>query len=349
MTKTTLTITQPDDWHLHLRDGDALTSVALFTAKQFARAIVMPNLNPPVTTVVHAVEYLDHILAAVDGTDFEPLMTLYLTDNTPPEEIIAARKSCFIKGVKLYPAGATTNSDAGVTDIRHCDAALEEMQKAGMPLLVHGEVTDPQVDVFDREKVFIDKILQPLTQRFPELKIVFEHITTKEAADFVQQSGDNIGATITPQHLLFNRNALFQGGLQPHNYCLPILKRDIHQQALLAVIRSGNNKFFLGTDSAPHSKHKKESACGCAGIFSAHAAIEIYTSIFEQQGILDKLEAFASFNGPDFYGLPRNSKTITLKKEEWSIPDEYPLGSETLVPFLAGQTINWKLATSNEK
>ncbi|MBE9560329.1 MAG: dihydroorotase [Proteobacteria bacterium] len=345
MTKTTLTITQPDDWHLHLRDGDALTSVALFTAKQFARAIVMPNLSPPVTTVVHAVEYLDHILAAVDGTDFEPLMTLYLTDNTPPEEIIAARKSCFIKGVKLYPAGATTNSDAGVTDIRHCDAALEEMQKSGLPLLVHGEVTDPQVDVFDREKVFIDKILQPLTQRFPELKIVFEHITTKEAADFVQQSGDNIGATITPQHLLFNRNALFQGGLQPHNYCLPILKRDIHQQALLAVIRSGSNKFFLGTDSAPHSKHKKESACGCAGIFSAHAAIEIYASIFEQQGILDKLEAFASFNGPDFYGLPRNSKTITLKKEDWSIPDEYPLGSETLVPFLAGQTIGWKLTT----
>lgn len=344
MTKTTLTITQPDDWHLHLRDGDALTSVAAFTAKQFARAIVMPNLNPPVTTVVHAVEYLDHILAAVDGTDFEPLMTLYLTDNTPPEEIIAACKSCFIKGVKLYPAGATTNSDAGVTDIRHCDAALEEMQKAGLPLLVHGEVTDPQVDVFDREKVFIDKILQPLTQRFPELKIVFEHITTKEAANFVQQSGDNIGATITPQHLLFNRNALFQGGLQPHNYCLPILKRDIHQQALLAVIRSGNNKFFLGTDSAPHSKHKKESACGCAGIFSAHAAIEIYTSIFEQQGILDKLEAFASFNGPDFYGLPRNSKTITLKKEEWQIPDEYPLGNDKLVPFLANQTINWKLS-----
>ena len=343
MTKTTLTITQPDDWHLHLRDGDALASVAPFTAKQFARAIVMPNLNPPVTTVVHAVEYLDHILAAVDGTDFEPLMTLYLTNNTPPEEIIAARKSCFIKGVKLYPAGATTNSDAGVTDIRHCDAALEEMQKAGLPLLVHGEVTGPEVDVFDREKVFIDRTLQPLTQRFPELKIVFEHITTKEAADFVLQSGDNIGATITPQHLLFNRNALFQGGLQPHNYCLPVLKRDIHQQALLAVIRSGSNKFFLGTDSAPHSKHKKESACGCAGIFSANAAIEIYTSIFEQQDALDNLEAFASFNGPDFYGLPRNSRTITLKKEDWTIPDEYPLGDETLVPFLAGQTINWKL------
>lgn len=345
MTKSTLTITQPDDWHLHLRDGDILNSVAPFTAKQFGRAIVMPNLSPPVTTVVQAVEYLDHILAAVDGTDFEPLMTLYLTDNTPPEEIIAARKSCFIKALKLYPAGATTNSDAGVTDIRNCDATLEEMQKAGLPLLIHGEVTDPQVDVFDREKVFIERVLQPLTQRFPELKIVFEHITTKDAADFVMQAGDNVGATITPQHLLLNRNALFQGGLQPHNYCLPVLKRDTHQQALLAIIRSGSNKFFLGTDSAPHSKHKKESACGCAGIFSAHAAIEIYTSIFEQQGVLDKLEAFASFNGPDFYGLPRNEKKITLLKQDWQIPDEYPLGTDTIVPFLAGQNINWKLAT----
>jgi len=344
MTKTTITITQPDDWHLHLRDGEVLNSVAPFTAKQFARAIIMPNLNPPVTTVVLAVEYLDRILAAVEGTDFEPLMTLYLTDNTSADEIIAARKSCFIKGLKLYPAGATTNSDAGVTDIRLCDAALDEMQKSGLPLLVHGEVTAPEVDVFDREKVFIDKILRPLTQRFPELKIVFEHITTKEAADFVLQSGDNIAATITPQHLLFNRNALFQGGLQPHNYCLPVLKRDIHQQALLAIIRSGSNKFFLGTDSAPHAKHKKESACGCAGIFSAHAAIEIYTSIFEQQNVLDKLEAFASFNGPDFYGLPRNDKTITLNKEDWQIPDEYPLGADKLVPFLAGQTISWKLA-----
>ena len=344
MTKKLLTITQPDDWHLHLRDGDDLNSVAPFTAKQFARAIVMPNLSPPVTTVVMAVEYLDRILAAVDGTDFEPLMTLYLTDNTSADEIIAARKSCFIKGLKLYPAGATTNSDAGVTDIRKCDAALEEMQKTGLPLLVHGEDTDPQVDVFDREKTFIDKTLQPLIQRFPELKIVFEHITTKEAADFVQQSGENIGATITPQHLLFNRNALFQGGLRPHHYCLPVLKRDTHQKALLEVIRSGNNKFFLGTDSAPHAKHKKENACGCAGIFSAHAAIEIYTSIFEQQGVLDKLEAFASFNGPDFYGLPRNSKTITLIKEEWKIQDEYPMGADKLVPFLSGQTISWKLA-----
>lgn len=343
MTKSSITITQPDDWHLHLRDGEALNSVAPFTARQFARAIVMPNLNPPVATVVQAVEYLDRILAAVDGTEFEPLMTLYLTDNTSAEEIIAARKSCFIKGIKLYPAGATTNSDAGVTDLNNCGAALEEMQKAGLPLLVHGEVTDPKTDVFDREKVFIDKKLLPLIQRYPQLKIVFEHITTKEAADFVMQSGDNIAATITPHHLLYNRNAMFKGGLQPHNYCLPILKRDIHQQALLAAIRSGNKKFFLGTDSAPHAKDKKESACGCAGIFSAHAAIEIYTMIFEQQNALDKLEAFASFNGPDFYGLPRNKQTITLLKENWQIPDHYPLGDSTLVPFLAGETIPWKL------
>jgi len=343
MTKTQLTITQPDDWHLHLRDGEILNSVAPFTAKQFARAIVMPNLNPPVTTVVMAVEYLDRVLAAVAGTDFEPLMTLYLTDNTSPEEIIAARKSCFIKALKLYPAGATTNSDAGVTDIRKCDATLEQMQKSGIPLLVHGEDTDPAVDVFDREKVFIDRTLEPLMKRFPELKVVFEHITTKDAADFVRQGGDHIAATITPQHLLFNRNALFQGGLQPHHYCLPVLKRDTHQKALLEVIRSGSTRFFLGTDSAPHAKHKKESACGCAGIFSAHAAIEIYATIFEQQGVLDKLEAFASFNGPDYYGLPRNSRTITLTKQDWQVPDEYPMGSETLVPFLAGQTLSWKL------
>lgn len=343
MTKTSLTITQPDDWHLHLRDGEALNCVAPFTARQFARAIVMPNLNPPVTTVVQAVEYLDRILAAVEGTDFEPLMTLYLTDNTSPDEIIAARKSCFIKALKLYPAGATTNSDAGVTDIRNCDTVLEQMQKDGLPLLIHGEVTDKDIDVFDREKVFIDRVLQPLTERYPELKIVFEHITTKDAADFVIQSDDNIAATITPQHLLYNRNALFKGGLRPHHYCLPVLKRDIHQQALLAVIRSGNHKFFLGTDSAPHARDKKESACGCAGIFSAHAAIELYTSIFEQQDALDKLEAFASFNGPDFYGLPRNEKSITLIKDEWTVPLQYPMGEDQLVPFLAGEKISWKL------
>ncbi|HHJ34187.1 MAG TPA: dihydroorotase [Gammaproteobacteria bacterium] len=344
MTKKQLTITQPDDWHLHLRDGEALNSVAPFSARQFARAIIMPNLDPPVTTVVQAVEYLDEILAAVDGTDFEPLMTLYLTDNTSPDEIIAARKSCFIKGLKLYPAGATTNSDAGVTDISNCYGALEEMQRSGLPLLVHGEVTTSDIDIFDREKLFIDRTLQPLTERFPGLKIVFEHITTKEAADFVLQSNNNIAATITPQHLLFNRNALFRGGLQPHHYCLPVLKRDLHQQALLAIIRSGSHKFFLGTDSAPHARLKKESPCGCAGIFSAHAAIEIYTSIFEQQDCLENLEAFASFNGPDFYGLPHNSKTITLIKEDWQIPDEYALGNESLVPFLAGQTMSWKIS-----
>ncbi|HEB82397.1 MAG TPA: dihydroorotase [Gammaproteobacteria bacterium] len=343
MTKTQLTITQPDDWHLHLRDGDALNSVAPFTARQFARAIVMPNLSPPVTTVVAAVEYLDRILAAVEGTDFEPLMTLYLTDNTSVDEIIAARKSCFIKALKLYPAGATTNSDAGVTDIRHCDAVLEKMQETGLPLLVHGEVTRPEVDVFDREKVFIDEVLAPLIQRFPELKVVFEHITTKEAVAFVQEAPATVGATITAHHLLYNRNAMFQGGLRPHHYCLPVLKRDIHQQALLGAIASGSNKFFLGTDSAPHAKNKKESACGCAGIFSAHAAIEIYATIFEQQNALDKLEAFASLNGPDFYGLPYNKKTITLEKTEWTIPNEYPLGDETLVPFLAGENISWKL------
>jgi len=346
MTKSQLTITKPDDWHLHLRDGDDLNVVAPFTARQFARAIIMPNLNPPVTTVIQAVEYLDRILGAVDGTDFEPLMTLYLTNNTSPDEIISARKSCFIKGLKLYPAGATTNSDAGVTDIRNCDAALEAMQKVGLPLLIHGEVTDPAIDIFDREKVFIDRTLQPLMQRFSELKIVFEHITTKDAADFVRQSGDQIAATITPQHLMFNRNALFQGGLNPHHYCLPVLKRDIHQQTLLEVIRSGDTKFFLGTDSAPHAKHKKESACGCAGIFSAHAAIEIYTTIFEQQDALDKLEAFASFNGPDFYGLPRNTGTITLIKQDWQVPAEYDMGNSKLVPLLAGKTLHWQLAAT---
>lgn len=348
MTKTSLTITRPDDWHLHLRDGDALKAVAPFTARQFARAIVMPNLTPPVTTVARAVEYLDRILAAVEGTDFEPLMTLYLTDNTSADEIIAARKSCFIKGVKLYPAGATTNSDAGVTDIHRCDDAIGALQETGIPLLVHGEDTSPDVDVFDREKVFIERILIPLTERFPELKIVFEHITTNDAADFVLQSGDNIAATITPQHLMFNRNALFKGGLQPHFYCLPVLKRDVHQQALLDIIRSGSNKFFLGTDSAPHGKRRKESACGCAGIFSAHAAIELYATIFEQAGALDKLEAFASFNGPDFYGLQRNTSSITLLREDWQVPDEYPFNDssaeDTLVPLLAGQTLHWKLA-----
>ena len=343
MTAAQLTLTRPDDWHLHLRDGAALSHVAPFTARAFARAIIMPNLQPPVTTVVAAVEYLDRILAAVEGTDFEPLMTLYLTDDTPVEEIVAARKSCFIKGLKLYPAGATTHSDAGVTDIARCHAVLEKMQETGLPLLVHGEVTDPAVDVFDREKVFIDRVLAPLVQDFPGLKIVFEHITTAEAVAFVRTAPATVAATITPHHLWYNRNALFQGGLRPHHYCLPVLKRERHRQALLEAATGGEAKFFLGTDSAPHARDKKESACGCAGIFSAHAAIEIYATIFEQQNALDKLEAFASFHGPDFYGLPRNNTTITLEKTEWTIPNEYPHGDETLVPFLAGETLQWKL------
>lgn len=338
-----LKITQPDDWHLHLRDGEVLASVAPFTARQFARAIVMPNLKPAVTTVRQAVAYVDRIVAAVGDSDFEPLMTLYLTDDTSADEIVAAEKSCFIKAVKLYPAGATTNSSEGVTDIRKCDSALEAMQDAGLPLLVHGEVTDTDIDVFDREKVFIDRVLMPLMSRFPKLKIVFEHITTADAVDFVLSTDSNIGATITPHHLMLNRNAMFEGGMRPHNYCLPVLKRERHRQALLEVIKSGNSSFFLGTDSAPHAKDQKESGCGCAGIFSAHAAIEMYATVFEELGALDKLEAFASFYGPDFYGLPRNTGTITLKKEAWVIPDSYPLAKQVLIPMMAGETINWKL------
>ncbi len=343
MTTDELTLIQPDDWHLHLRDGAALQAVAPFTAAQFARAIVMPNLAPPVTTVVQAVEYLDRILAAADGTDFEPLMTLYLTDNTPVDEIIAARKSCFIKGLKLYPAGATTHSDAGVTDIRHCYPALEEMQRCGLPLLVHGESTDPDIDVFDRENVFIERTLIPLCRDFPELKIVFEHITTADAADFVLEAGPQLAATITPQHLMLDRNALFQGGLHPHHYCLPVLKRHHHRQRLRQVVAMASPKFFLGTDSAPHARHHKENACGCAGIFSAHAAIELYATVFDELQCLDKLEAFASFHGADFYGLPRNTRRITLRRQAWRIPDSYPLGDDRIVPFLAGQTLNWKL------
>lgn len=338
-----LKITRPDDWHLHLRDGEVLASVAPFTARQFARAIVMPNLKPAVTTVKQAVAYVDRIVAAIGDSDFEPLMTLYLTDDTTADEIVAADKSCFIKAVKLYPAGATTNSSEGVTDIRKCDAALEAMQEAGLPLLVHGEVTDPDIDVFDREKVFIDRVLMPLMNRFPKLKVVFEHITTADAVDFVFSTQSNIGATITPHHLMLNRNAMFEGGLNPHNYCLPVLKREQHRQALLLAISSGNPKFFLGTDSAPHAKDKKESGCGCAGIFSAHAAIEMYATVFEAQGVLDKLESFASFHGPDFYGLPRNTGTITLKKETWVIPESYPLADQTLIPMMAGENLNWKL------
>ena len=347
MTTDSITITRPDDWHLHLRDGDILNSVAPFTAKQFQRAIVMPNLKPAVTTVKQAVDYLDRILAAVEGSDFEPLMTLYLTDNTSAEEIIAARKSCFIKGVKLYPAGATTNSDEGVTDIHLCNAALEEMQRAGLPLLVHGEVTDSSVDVFDRERAFIDRVLIPVMKRFPELKIVFEHITTEDAVEFVLDAGPRIGATITVHHLLYNRNAMFEGGIRPHNYCLPVLKRERHRQALLRAISSGNPKFFLGTDSAPHARHLKESSCGCAGIFSANAAIELYATVFDSIDALDKLEAFASFHGPDFYGLPRNNGTLTLVRSEQTIPESYPMADQSVVPLMAGQTIPWTIRSEH--
>ena len=343
MTATRLTITRPDDWHLHLRDAEALAAVAPMTAKQFARAIVMPNLKPPVTTVKQAVEYADRIIAAVGDSEFEPLMTLYPTDNTSAEEIVAASKSCFVKAVKLYPAGATTNSDDGVTDIRHCDDAIAAMEEHGVPLLIHGEVTDADIDVFDREKVFIERTLLPLLQRHPRLKVVFEHITTADAVDFVMSADERIGATITVHHLMYNRNAMFRGGIRPHMYCLPILKREQHRQALRDAVASGNSQFFLGTDSAPHPQHAKESSCGCAGVFSAHAAIEMYATVFDQLGALDKLEAFTSFHGPDFYGLPRNEDSITLERTEWTIPDAYPMGDEQLIPLMAGEPIGWKL------
>jgi dihydroorotase len=339
-----LTITRPDDWHLHLRDGDALRSVLPDTARQFARAIVMPNLRPPVTTTAHAAAYRQRIVDAVPpGRKFEPLMTLYLTDNTPVQEIAEAKASGFIHGVKLYPAGATTNSDSGVTSLDRCGAALAAMEKHGMPLLVHAEVTDADIDVFDRERVFIDRHMRPLVERYPGLKVVFEHITTRDAAEFVAAAPAHIGATITAHHLLMNRNAMFAGGMRPHHYCLPVLKREEHRLALVRAATSGSAKFFLGTDSAPHPKSAKESACGCAGMYTAHAAIELYAEVFEQTNALDKLEAFASFYGADFYGLPRNQDRITLLKESWTVADELQLGAESLVPFRAGQTIAWKL------
>ncbi len=339
-----LTITRPDDWHLHLRDGDILKDIVPFTAKQFGRAIIMPNLVPPITTTQQALDYRQRIVAAIpDGIDFEPLMTLYLTNNTAADEIKIATDSGQIKAVKLYPAGATTNSDAGVTDIKNCYSTLEAMQKHQLPLLIHGEVTDADIDVFDREKVFIDRVLQPLIKDFPDLKIVFEHITTKDAAEFVTSAADNIAATITPQHLLYNRNAIFKGGIRPHYYCLPILKREQHRQALVNAATCGNKKFFLGTDSAPHAQHKKENACGCAGIFSAPLAIELYTRIFDENNALDKLEAFASFHGADFYNLPRNTDTISIQKQEWTVPKYYPLGNEKIIPFHAGEQETWQL------
>ncbi|HRL97781.1 MAG TPA: dihydroorotase, partial [Comamonas denitrificans] len=326
MTTTTLTLTRPDDWHLHVRDGAAMHAVVPHTAAQFARAIIMPNLKPPVTTTAQALAYKARILAAVPaGVPFEPLMTLYLTDNLAPEEIARA-KAAGIVACKLYPAGATTNSDFGVTDLRKIYPVLEAMQREGLLLLVHGEVTSSDIDLFDREAAFIDQQLIPLRRDFPELKIVFEHITTKEAAHYVREADRFVGATITPQHLLFNRNAIFTGGIRPHYYCLPVLKREEHRQALVQVATSGSSKFFLGTDSAPHAAHLKEHASGCAGCYSAHAALELYATAFEAAGALDKLEGFASFHGPDFYGLPRNTSTVTLVKESWTPPESFAFG-----------------------
>jgi dihydroorotase len=341
-----LTIIRPDDWHLHLRDGAALASVLPHSARQFARAIVMPNLKPPVTTTAQAIAYRERILAALPaGMRFEPLMVLYLTDNTPPDEILRAKESGVVHAVKLYPAGATTNSDAGVTALSKCYKTLEVMQEVGMPFLVHGEVTDPAVDIFDREAVFIERVMQPLRRDMPALKVVFEHITTKDAAQYVMEADGPIGATITAHHLLYNRNEIFKGGIRPHYYCLPVLKREEHRQALVRVATSGSPRFFLGTDSAPHSKGLKEHACGCAGCYTALHAMELYAEAFDKAGALDKLEAFASFNGPAFYGLPRNSDRITLQRETWALPAELPLGDTTIVPLNGGETIGWKVVS----
>lgn len=341
----TLTITRPDDWHLHLRDGDMMAAVVAHSAREFARAIVMPNLKPPVTTVELASAYRERILAALPaGCDFEPLMTLYLTDNTPPAEIAKAAACGFIKAVKLYPAGATTNSDSGVTGFDKVMPTLEKMAELGLPLLVHGEVTDPAIDVFDREAVFIDTVLQPLIARLPQLKVVMEHITTAQAAEFVLGAPANVAATVTAHHLLMNRNAMLVGGIRPHHYCLPVLKRETHRQKLVEAVASGSSKFFLGTDSAPHAKHTKENACGCAGMYTAHAALPLYAEAFEAAGALAKLEAFASRNGPAFYGLPVNSGTVTLVRENWTVPAEYPCGEHPVVPLRASETIAWRLA-----
>ncbi len=339
----TITLTRPDDWHLHVRDGDALRTVVPHTAAQFGRAIIMPNLRPPVTTTAAALAYKERIQAAVPpGLQFQPLMTLYLTDNLPPDEIKRARDAGVV-AVKLYPAGATTNSDAGVTDLRKTYKTLEAMQRAGLLLLLHGEVTAPEIDLFDREAVFIDTQLIPLRRDFPELKIVFEHITTKEAAQYVADADRFTAATLTAHHLLYNRNAIFTGGIRPHYYCLPVLKREVHRQALLAAATSGSNKFFLGTDSAPHAAHLKENASGCAGCYTAHAAMEMYAEAFDSVGGLDRLEAFASFHGADFYGLPRNAGTITLNREEWTPPERFAFGEAQLKPLRSGEALPWKL------
>ncbi|MCG9695701.1 dihydroorotase [Shewanella sp. Isolate11] len=339
---TTLTITRPDDWHIHLRDGDVLADTVKDAGRYMGRAIIMPNLVPPATNVDSALAYYERI-KSVSTTQFEPLMVLYLTDNTTAEDIRAAKASGKVVAAKLYPAGATTNSDSGVTDVSNIYPVLEAMQEVGMLFLVHGEVTDSAIDIFDREAVFIENTLKKVVHDFPKLKIVLEHITTKDAVDFVTCAGDNVAATITAHHLLYNRNHMLAGGIRPHFYCLPILKRNIHQQALLAAAASGNKKFFLGTDSAPHTKDRKEAACGCAGSYTAHAAIELYAEAFESVNALDKLEAFASFNGPDFYGLPRNSDTITLVKRPWQVPATYPLGDSGVVPIRAGESIDWQV------
>ncbi len=340
----TLTLVRPDDWHIHFRDGAAMQSVLPDTARVFGRAIAMPNLKPPIVTVADASAYRDRLLAAASGTAFEPLMTLYLTDNTQPDEIRRARASGFVHAVKYYPAGATTNSDSGVTDLVKAYPAIAAMEEVGMPLLLHGEVVDAEIDVFDREAVFIERHLTRLIRDFPELRIVLEHITTRQAAEFVAEAPANVAATITVHHLLYNRNAMFKGGIRPHMYCLPVLKRETHRQALVAAAISGSPKFFLGTDSAPHAVGAKESACGCAGVYSAHAAIELYAEAFEDAGALDKLEAFASFYGADFYGLPRHPDTITLKRESWTVPARLTLGPDTLVPLRAGEVVRWRVA-----
>jgi len=340
----TLTITRPDDWHIHFRDGAAMQSVLPDTARVFGRAIAMPNLRPPVVNVADAAAYRERLLAAAAGTSFEPLMTLYLTDNTTPGEVRHARECGFVHAVKYYPAGATTNSDSGVTELTQAYPAIAAMEAVGLPLLLHGEVVDPEVDVFDREAVFIERHLTRLLRDFPRLKIVLEHITTRQAAEFVAAAPANVAATVTVHHLLYNRNAMFRGGIRPHLYCLPVLKREQHRQALVAAATSGNPKFFLGTDSAPHAVGAKETACGCAGIYTAHAAIELYAEAFEDAGALDKLEAFASFYGADFYGLPRNTDTLTLKRESWEAPASLRLAGETLVPLRAGEAIRWRVA-----
>lgn len=339
-----LKLTRPDDWHLHLRDESLMHSVLPDTARQFARAIIMPNLRPPITTTEQAQAYRTRILAALPvGSHFEPLMTLYLTDNTTAKEIRTAKQSGIVHAVKYYPAGATTNSDSGVTDIRKTYPALEEMQRCGMPLLMHGEVTDTAVDMFDREAVFIARVLQPLLRDLPDLRVVFEHISTIDATEFVKSAPNNIAATITAHHLLYNRNAMLIGGIHPHYYCLPVLKRETHRETLLAAATSGNKKFFLGTDSAPHAQHTKESACGCAGIYTAHTAIELYAEVFEQAEALDKLEGFASFYGADFYRLPRNAQSVTLRKQEWQVPATVGFGEHQLVPLRANEMVKWKL------